>query len=71
MVTPDTRDVKRGFSHLFEHNALGVRCSSKGLLPLISQVTLLVVLVCPQLRSPVILKLTSGSKSAGLPAALS
>ena len=55
--------------HFLQHNALGVGCASKGLLPFISQVTLLVVLVCPQLLPSVGLKLTPGSKSASLPAA--
>ena len=55
--------------HLLQHDALGVGCASKGLLPFISQVTLFVVLVCPQLLPSVGLKLTPGSKSASLPAA--
>lgn len=58
-----------GCIHLLQYDALGVRCASKGLLPLISQVTLLVVLVCPQLLPPVVPQLAPGSQSTCLTAA--
>jgi len=50
-------------SDLLDHDSLGVRATSKWLLPLGSDVRLLVVLIGPQLRLPVQAELTSGSKS--------
>ena len=55
-------------SHLLQHNALGMGSACKRLLPLIAQVTLLVVLVCPQLLPAVIPELSSGSQPPSLPA---
>ena len=55
--------------HLLQHNALGVRCTGERLLPLVAQVRLLVVLVCPQLLTAVRAKLASGSETARLTAA--
>lgn len=54
--------------HFLEDNALGMRRTSERLLPLITQVRLLVGLVSPQLRPTVVLELTPSSHTARLPA---
>jgi len=60
--------VSRRSLHLFQHDSLGVRGPLEGLLPLIPQMRLLVVLVCPELRSAVVLELTASSNAARLTA---
>lgn len=58
----------RAYSHLLEHDALGVRRPGERLLPLGAEVGLLVVLVGPQLRAAVRLELAPGSETARLAA---
>lgn len=53
--------------HLFQNNSLGVRGSLKRLLPLVSKMTLLIVLIRPKLRSTVVFELPSSSQSTSLP----
>ena len=60
-------DFPRG-AHLFQDDALGVGGPGEGLLPLVSQMALLVVLVRPQLRPAVVAQLAPGSEPPRLSA---
>ena len=61
-------NINTYYVHFLKNDALGVRRSSERLLPLVTQVTLLVRLVSPKLGPAVVLELTPSSHTTCLTA---